>query len=90
MGHLTSVFAGDGPFEQGSCFAHHFSCCTRRFDSSESASISRPLWSVGSTLSVERLQQGSSSFVPKAKQQLSRSNGATARREARVPMEDHR
>jgi hypothetical protein len=90
MGHLTFVSAGDGPFERHSCFVHHFSCCTRRSNSSESASISRPLWSVGSTLSVECLQQTSSNFAPKANQQLSRSNEATVRREARVPTEDHR
>ena len=88
MGHLTFVFAGDGPFEQRSCFAHHFSCCTRRFDSSESASISRPLWSAGSTLSVEGLQKTLSSFVLKAKRQISPCSAATVRQEGHAPMED--
>jgi len=89
MGHLTFVSAGNVPFEQHSCFAHHSSFFTQRFDSSESASISRPLSNAGSTLSVERHQQTLSSFAPKEKQQLSRFNGATVRREARVPTEVH-
>ena len=89
MGHLTFVSAGDVPFEQQSCFAHHSSCFTQRFGSSESASISRPLSNAGSTLSVERHQQTLSSFAPKEKQQVSRFNGATVRREARVPTEVH-
>jgi len=89
MGHLTFVFAGDGPFEQLLCFVHHFSSCTRPFDFSESASISRPLWSAGSTSSVERPQQTLSSSAPKEKQQLSRFSGATVRREASVPTEVH-
>lgn len=89
MGHLTFVSAGDVPFEQPSCFAHHSSCFTQRFGSSESASISRPLSNAGSTLSVERPQQTLSSFAPKEKQQLSRFNAATVRREARVPTEVH-
>ena len=89
MGHLTFVSAGDAPFEQHSCFAHHSSCFTQRFGSSESASISRPLSNAGSTLSVERRQQTLSSFAPKEKQQLSRFNAATVRREARVPTEVH-
>jgi hypothetical protein len=38
-------------------------------------------------LSVERPQQTLSSFAPKEKQQVSRFNGATVRREARVPTE---
>jgi len=89
MGHLTFVFAGDVLFEEHSCFAHHSSWFTQRFGSSESASISRPLSNAASTLSVERPQQTLSSFVPKEKQQLSRFNGATVRREARVPTEVH-
>ena len=89
MGHLTFVSAGNVPFEQHSCFAHHSSCFTQRFGSSESASISRPLSNAGSTLSVERPQQTLSSFAPKGKQQVSRFNGATVRREARVPTEVH-
>jgi hypothetical protein len=89
MGHLTFVSAGNVPFEQHSCFGHHSSCFTQRFGSSESASISRPPSNVGSTLSVERPQQALSSFAPKEKQQLSRFNGATVRREARVPTEVH-
>jgi len=89
MGHLTFVSAGNVPFEQHSCFAHHSSCFTQRFGSSESASISRPLSNAGSTLSVERPQQTLSSFAPKEKQQLSRFSGATVRREARVPTEVH-
>ena len=90
MGHLTFVSAGDVPFEQHSCFAHHSSCFTQRFGSSESASISRPLSNAASTLLVERPQQTLSSFVPKEKQQLSRFNEDTVRREARVPTEVHR
>lgn len=90
MGHLTFVSAGDVPSEQHSCFAHHSSCFTQRFGSSESASISHPLSNAGSTSSVERPPQSLSSFAPKEKQQLSRSNGATVRREARVPTEVHR
>ena len=90
MGHLTFVFDGDGPFEPRCCFVRHFSCCTRRFDFSESASISRPPWNAGSMLSVERPQRTSSSFAPRAKQRSSRSNGATVRQEARVPMAGHR
>jgi hypothetical protein len=90
MGHLTFVSAGDVPFEQHSCFAHHSYCFTPRFGSSESASISRPLSNAGSTLSVERPQQTLSSFAPKEKQQVSRFNGATVRREARAPTEVHR
>jgi len=43
----------------------------------------------GSTLSVERHQQTLSSFAPKEKQQVSRFNGATVPREARVPTEVH-
>lgn len=89
MGHLTLVSAGDVPFGQRSCFAHHSSCFTQRFGSSESASISRPPSNAGSTLSVEPPQQTLSSFAPKEKQQLSRFNGATVRREARVPTEVH-
>ena len=89
MGYLTFVSAGDVHSEQHSCFAHHSSCCTQRFGSSESASISLPLSNAGSTLSVERHQQTLSSFAPKEKQQLSRFNGATVRREARVPTEVH-
>jgi len=89
MGHLTFVSAGDVPFEAPSCFAHHSSCFTPPFGSSESELISRPLLNVGSTLSVERPQQTLSSFAPKEKQQLSRFNGATVRREARVPTEVH-
>jgi hypothetical protein len=89
MGHLTFVSAGNVPFEQHSCFAHHSSCFTQRFGSSESASISLLLSNAGSTLSVERRQQTLSSFAPKGKQQLSRFNGATVRREARVPTEVH-
>jgi hypothetical protein len=89
MGHLTFVSAGDVHSGQHSCFAHHSSCCTQRFGSSESASISRPLSNAGSTLSVERHQQTLSSFAPKEKQQLSRFNAATVRREARVPTEVH-
>ncbi len=90
MGHLTSVSAGDVAFKQHSCFVHHSSCFTQRFGSSEFASISRPLSNGGSTLSVERRQQTLSSFAPKAKQRLSRSNGATVRPEGRVPTEVHR
>ena len=90
MGHLTFVSAGNVPFEQHSCFAHHSSCFTQRFGSSESASISRPLSNAGSILLVERPQQTLSSFAPKEKQQLSRFNGAIVRREARVPTEVHR
>jgi hypothetical protein len=89
MGHLTFVSAGDVPCEQHSCFAHRSSCFTQRFGSSESASISRPLSNAGSTLSVEHPQQALLSFAPKEKQQLSRFNGATVRREARVRMEVH-
>lgn len=89
MGHLTFVSAGDVPFEQHSCFAHHSSCFTQRFGSSEFVSISHPLSNAGSTLSVERPQQTLSSFAPKETQQLSRFNGATVRREARVPTEVH-
>jgi hypothetical protein len=90
MGHLTFVSAGDVPFEPHSYFAHHSSCFTQRFGSSESASISRPPSNAGSTLSVERPQQTLSSFAPKEKQQVSRFNGATVRREARAPTEVHR
>ena len=89
MGHLTFVSAGDVPFEQQYCFAHHSSWFTQRFGSSESASISLPPSNAGSTLSVERPQQTLSSFALKEKQQLSRFNGATVRREARVPTEVH-
>jgi len=89
MGHLTFVSAGNVPFEQHSCFAHHSSFFTQRFGSSESASISRPLSNAGSTLSVERPQQTLSSFAPREKRQLSPFNGATVRREARVPTEVH-
>jgi hypothetical protein len=89
MGHLTLVSAGDVPFEQHFCFAHHSSCFTQRFGSSASASISRPPSNAGSTLSVERPQQTLSSFAPTEKQQLSPFNGATVRREARVPTEVH-
>jgi hypothetical protein len=89
MGHLTFVSAGDVPFEQPSCFAHHSSFFTQRFGSSESALISRPLSNAVSILLVERPQQTLSSFAPKEKQQLSRFNGATVRREARVPTEVH-
>ncbi len=89
MGHLTFVSAGDVPFEQQSCFAHHSSCFTRHFDSLDSASISRPLSNAGSTLSVQNPQQTLLSFAPKEKQQLSRFNAATVRREARVPTEVH-
>ena len=89
MGHLTFVSAGDMPFEQHSCFAHHSSCFTQRFGSSEFVSISRPLLNAGSTLSVERPQRSLSSFAPKETQQLSRLTGATVRREARVPTEVH-
>ncbi len=89
MGHLTLTSAGDVPSKQHSCFAHHSSWFTQRFGSSESASISLPPSNAGSTLSVERPQQTLSSFAPKAKQQLSRFNGATVRREARVPTEVH-
>lgn len=89
MGDLTFVSAGDVRFEQHYCFARHSSCFTQRFGSSESASISRPLSNAGSTLSVERPQRTLSSFAPKEKQQLSRFNGATVRREARVPTEVH-
>jgi hypothetical protein len=87
MGHLSFVSAGDVPFEQHSCSADRSSCFTQRFGSSESALISRPLSNADSTLSVERLQQTLSSFAPKEKQQLSHFNGATVRREARVPTE---
>jgi hypothetical protein len=90
MGHLTFVSAGDAPFEQHSCFAHHSSCFTQRFGSSESASTSRPLSNVGSTLSVERPQQTLSSFAPKEKQRLSRSNEATVRPGGRAPTAGHR
>ena len=90
MGHLTLLFAGDEPFERHSSFAHHFSRFTRPFDSLESASISRPLWSAASTSSVARPQRISSNFAPKATQPSSRSDGATARQEARVRMEVHR
>ena len=90
MGHLTFVSAGDVHSGQHSCFAHHSSCFTQRFGSSESASTSRPLSNAGSTLSVERRQQTLSSFAPKEKQQLSRFNAATVRREAPVPTEVHR
>jgi len=89
MGHLTFVSAGNVPFEQHSCFVHHSSFFTQRFGSSESASISRPPSNAGSTLSVERPQQTLSSFALKEKQQLSRFNGATVRREAHVPTEVH-
>jgi hypothetical protein len=89
MGHLTFVSAGNVPFEQHSCFAHHSSCFTRPFGSSESASISRPPSNAGFTLSAEHPQQTLLSFAPKEKQQLSRFNGATVRREARVPTEVH-
>jgi hypothetical protein len=89
MGDLTFVSAGDVPFEQHSCFAHHSYCFTQRFGSSESASISRPLSNAGSTLSAERPPQSLSSFAPKEKQQPSRFNGATVRREALVPTEVH-
>ena len=89
MGHLTFVSAGNVPFEQHSCFAHHSSCFTQRFGSSESASISRPLSNAGSTLLVERPQQILSSFAPKEKQLRSRFSGAIVRREARVPTELH-
>lgn len=89
MGDLTFVSVGDGSLEQHSCFAHHSSCFTQRFGSLESASISRPLSNAASTLSVERPQQTLSSFVPKEKQQLSRFNGATVHREARVPTAVH-
>lgn len=89
MGHLTVVFACDGPFVQRSYFAHHSSCFTQRFGSSDSALISRPRSNAGSTLSVKRPQQTLSSFALKEKQQLSRFNGATVRREARVPTEVH-
>ena len=90
MGHLTFVSAGDVPFEQHSYFAYHSSCFTPRFGFSESASISRPPSNAGSTLSVERPQHALSSFAPTEKQQLSRFNGATVRREVRVPTEVHR
>jgi hypothetical protein len=89
MGHLTFVSAGDVPFEQPSCFAHHSSCFTQRFGSSESASISRPLSNAGSILLVVRPQQTLSSFAPKETQQPSRYNGATVRPEAHVPTEVH-
>ena len=89
MGHLTFVSAGDVPFEQPSCFVHHSSFFTQRFGSSESASISLLLSNAGSTLSVERRQQTLPNFAPKGKQRLSRFNGATVRREARVPTEVH-
>jgi len=89
MGDLTFVFAGDVPFEQCPCFVRLSSWFTQRFGSSESASISRPLSNAGSTLSVERHQQTLSSFAPKEKQQLSRFNAATVRREACVPTEVH-
>ena len=90
MGHLTFVSDGDVPFEQHSRFAHHSSCFTQRFGSSESASISRPLSNAGSTLSVERLQQTLSSFAPKGKQQLSRFSAATVHQEGHAPMEARR
>jgi hypothetical protein len=89
MGHLTFVSAGDVPFEQPSCFAHHSSCFTQLFGSSESASISRPLSNAGSILLVESPQQTLSSFAPKETQQPSRYNGATVRPEAHVPTEVH-
>ena len=89
MGHLTFVSAGNVPFEQRSCFVHHSSCFTQRFGSSESVSISRPLSNAGSTLSVERPQQTLSSFALKEKRRRSPFNGATVRREARVPTEVH-
>jgi hypothetical protein len=89
MGHLTFVSAGNVPFERHSCFAHHSSCFTQRFGSSESVSISPPLSNAGSTLLVERPQQTLSSSAPKEKQQLSRFSGATVRREASVPTEVH-
>ena len=89
MGHLTFVSAGNVPFEQHSCFAHHSSCFTQRLTSSESALISRPLSNAGSTLSVERPQQTLSSFAPKDKPRLSRSNEATVRPEGRAPTEVH-
>jgi len=90
MGHLTFVSAGNVPFEQHSCFAHHSSCFTQRLTSSESALISRPLSNAGSTLSVERPQQTLSSFAPKEKQRLSRSIQGTVRPEGRAPTEGHR
>jgi len=90
MGNLTFASAGDVPFEQHSCFALHSSCFTQRFGSSESESISRPPSNAGSTLAVERPQQTLSSFAPKVRQQVSRLNGATERREARAPTEVHR
>jgi hypothetical protein len=90
VGHLTFVSAGGVPFEQHSCFAHHSSHFTPRFGFSESESISRHLSNAVSTWSVERPQQTLSSFAPKEKQQLYRSNAATVRREARVPTEVHR
>jgi hypothetical protein len=89
MGHLTFVSAGDAPFEQHSCFAHHSSCFTQRFGCSESASISRPLSNAGSILLAERPQQTLSSFAPKETRQPSRFNGATERREVRAPTEVH-
>ena len=89
MGHLTLVSPGDVPFERHSCFAPHSYCFTQRFGSSESASISRPLSNAGSTLSVQNPQQTLLSFAPKEKQQLSRFNAATVRREACVPTEVH-
>ena len=89
MGHLTFGSVREVPPERHSCFAHHSSCFTQRFGSAESVSISRPPSNAGSTLSVERPRQTLSSFAPKEKQQLSRFNGATVRREARVPTEVH-
>jgi len=89
MGHLTFASARDVPFEHRSCFAHHSSCFTQRFGSSESASISRPLSNVGSILLVVLPQQTLSSFAPKETQQPSRYNGATVRPEAHVPTEVH-
>ena len=87
MGHLTSVSAGAVPLGQYSSFVHHSFWSTPCFDSSESASTSRLLCSVGFTLSVEGLQQRSSSFAQKAKPQVSRSGGATVCQEGRVPTE---
>jgi hypothetical protein len=89
VGHLTFVSAGAVPFRQHCSFVRHFSWSTRRFGSSASASISHRLCSAGSTLSVKGPLQILSSFAPKEKQQLSRFNGATVRREARVPTEVH-
>ena len=87
MGHLTFDSAGAVPLGQHCSFVRHSFWCMPCFDSSESASTSRLLWSVGFTLSVEGLQQRSSSFAQKAKPQVSRSGGATVCQEGRVPTE---